>query len=211
MLALMPIAKVYNTDDGVWDESDPEWEMTFWPRIVFGDCGTQSGVSVVWFHPMRLLDTSQPSTRAILATWSTYASGPENDQAREILRLCRGLGGEFGLCVGLESFTVQRIAKEATFLSSPRIASRIEFGLWSGIKDPDGVIRKRMPVYQSPTDIKKGPEGDRRLQQLGLYTPGPDHINDSMKHALLHMGKMRNGGLGTFERLYGFNPDWKDA
>ena len=211
MLALMPRPTVYNKDDGAWDLNDQEWEMQFWPRIIFADCGTATGVAVVWFHPTRLMDLQKASTRAILATWTSYAGGEENGQAQEILRLCRGLGGPAGLCVGLEKFTVQKIGKEETFLSSPRIASKIEFGLWSGIRDHDDVVRRRAAIWQNPSDIKKGAEGDSRLKVLGLYKPGPDHINDAMKHALLHLGRVRNGGLGTFERLYGWDEGWKDA
>lgn len=211
MLALLPRPTVYNPEDGSWDNSDPEWEMLFWPRIIWADCGTQSGVTVLWFHPMRLTDPRQPSSRSVLAHWSSYVSGPENDQAREILRLARGLGGPHGLRIGLESFTVERIAKEETFLSSPRIASKIEFALWSGIRDQDDVVRRRSPSWQRPSEIDKGGRGDERLKLLRLHTPGPDHINDSMKHCLVHLGKMRTAGFGTFEKLYGWDPAWKEA
>jgi hypothetical protein len=211
MLALLPKPKVYNPEDGVWDVNDPEWEMTFWPRIMFGDMGTQSGVTVIWFHPMRLTDTSQPSTRSILAHWSSYIDGPENDQAREFCRLARGLGGEFGLRIGLEKFVVERIGKEETFLSSPRIASKVDFALWSGIRDHDDVVRRRAVSWQMPSEIEKGGRGDERLKLHRLHTPGPDHINDAMKHCLVHLGKMRTAGFGTFEKMYGWNPDWKDA
>jgi hypothetical protein len=206
----MPTPIVYNKEDGAWN-SDNTDEMQFWPRIIWGDCGMQSGVTVIWFHPIRLLDPTQASTRSILAYWSSYLDGPENEQAREFLRLCRGLGGPNGLRVGLESFTVERIAKEQTFLSSPRVASKIDFGLWSGIKDHDGIVRRRSPSWQAPGEIMKGGKGDERLKLLGLHRPGPDHINDATKHCLTHLGKMRNAGFGTFEKMYGWEPDWKDA
>jgi hypothetical protein len=210
VLALTPLAQIYNPEDSTWN-SDSEDEMQFWPRIIFGDMGTQSGVTVIWFHPIRLLDHKVPSTRSILAWWSSYLDGTENDQAREFLRLCRGLGGPEGLRIGLEKFTVERIGKEETFLSSPRIASKVDFGLWSGIRDHDGVVRRRSPSWQMPSEIKKGPAGDERLKVLGLYRPGPDHINDATKHCLVHLGKMRNAGFGTFERMYGWEKLWNES
>lgn len=211
MLALKPRPFVYSPEDGIWDAKDPEWEMQFWPRIMFGDMGTQSGVSIVWFHPQRLMDIRQPSTRSILAHWSSYLSGPENDQAREFCRLARFLGGPQGLRIGLEKFTVERIAKEETFLSSPRIASKIDFALWSGIRDHDDVVRRRSPSWQNPSEIMKGSKGDDRLKALQLHTPGPDHINDSMKHCIVHLGKMRNAGFGTFEKMYGWDEAWGEG
>jgi hypothetical protein len=212
MFALLPKPTVYNAQDMVWDsgktQEDLEDEMRFWPRIMFGDMGTQSGVTVIWFHPLRLTDPKQPSSRSILAHWSSYLSGPENDQAREFCRLARGLGGEFGLRIGMEKFVVERIAKEETFLSSPRISSKVDFALWSGIRDHDDVVRRRSVSWQMPGEIEKGSKGDDRLKLLGLYTKGPDHINDATKHAIVHLGKMRNAGFGAFEKMYGWNPEW---
>jgi hypothetical protein len=61
-----------------------------------------------------------------------------------------------------------------------------------------------------PSDIKKGAEGDARLKVLRLYKPGPDHINDAMKHCLLHMSRLRVGGLGNFQKLYGWEKGWEE-
>lgn len=211
MKALAPKPVIYNpSDDHPWD-MNMEDEMTFWPRIMFGDMGTQSGVTVIWFHPLRILDQTKSTTKAILATWSSYLGGHENGQAQEFLRLARGLGGPEGLHIGLEKFIVQKIGKEETFLSSPRIAAKIDFGLYSGIRDHDDVVRRRTVTWQMPSEIKMGAEGDTRLKVLNLYRKGPDHINDATKHALLHLGRLRVGGLGTFRNLYGWNPDWETA
>jgi hypothetical protein len=209
MQALLPKPVLYNpSDDHRWD-LNMEDEMTFWPRIMFGDMGTTSGITVIWFDPIKLLDQSIRTTRSILATWSSYVGGNENGQAQEVLRLARGLGGPEGLHVGLERFIVQKIGKEDTFLSSPRIAAKIDFGLFSGIRDWDDVVRRRTVSWQNPSDIKIGPEGDRQLQALNLYKKGPDHINDATKHCLLHLSRLRVGGLSAFKNLYGWNPDWE--
>jgi len=210
MEALLPKPKIYNSDDTAWNDMNED-EMQFWPRIMFGDCGDKTGITVIWFHPLRLLDQSKSTTRSILAHWSSYVGGHENGQAQEILRLARGLGGPSGLCVGLEKFIVQKIEKSESFLSSPRITAKVDFGLWSGIKDWDGVVRRRSPVWQLPSEIKKGAEGDARLKVLRLYKPGPDHINDATKHCLLHLGRLRVGGLANFKMLYGWEKEWEDT
>jgi hypothetical protein len=62
-----------------------------------------------------------------------------------------------------------------------------------------------------PSEIDKSSKGDDRLKALQLYTPGPDHIRDSMKHCLVHLGKMRTAGFGTFEKMYGWDDAWKTA
>jgi hypothetical protein len=215
MLALIPRPTIYNPEDGAWDSGktleDLEDEMRFWPRIMFGDMGTQSGVSIVWFHPLRLTDVKMPTSRSILAHWSSYLDGPENDQAREFCRLARGMGGQYGLRIGLEKFIVNRISKEETFLSSPRIAAKIEFALWSGVRDYDDEVRRRNVTWQMPSEIEKGQVGDQRLKMLNLYRPGPDHINDSMKHCLQHLKSMRHAGFGMFEKMYGFDPAWRNV
>jgi hypothetical protein len=83
--------------------------------------------------------------------------------------------------------------------------------MWSGIRDQDGIVRRRDILWQSPSEIEPGAPGASRLKLLNLYTRGPDHINDSMQHCLLHLKRMRVSGLGMFEKLYGWDDAWKEA
>jgi hypothetical protein len=209
MRALTPVPKVYNPDDGAWQ--DNEDEITFWPRITWLDCGTTTGLATIWFHPVRLLDLTRASTKSILAWHVNHASGSENEQAREILRYVRGIVGTEGCAVGMETFTVNSVKKQHEFLSSPRIASKVDFGLFIGVRNEFGQLRRLAAQWQNPTDIDMSARGDQRLQDLQLWVPGADHRRDALKHCLLHLGKMRNAGMGAFERLYGWTPEWEEV
>lgn len=208
MLATLPVPTLLSPGETRWDHADPEWEMQFWPRVMWGDMGTFSGVSVIWFDPKVLFDPRQPSERSAIAWWSSYLSGNENGQAREMLRLARGLGGPEGLAVGLEKFVVKSVHSEETFLSSPRIAAKVDFGLWSGIRDHDDTVRRRTALWQYPSEIDYSQNGDNRLKMLEMYVGGADHRNDATKHALLHLKKMSGGGLHNFQTIYGWLPEW---
>lgn len=212
MKPIAPIPTVYNTEDGAWE--DNEDEHTFWPRVMWVDAGVVTGIAVIWFHPMRLLDIAAPTARSILAWHVNFVTGDENQQAYEILRMVRGLGGPEGLAVGAEWFRVRSVNGTDDFLSSPRIVSKLEYGLWRGTRDWDGELRRRTLLRQEPSEIDKSERGDERLRLLRLYVPGADHRRDALKHGLLHLGKLRNLGMGArtaIERLYGWNGDWEDV
>lgn len=209
---IVPIPMVYNPDEGIWHENGED-EVTFWPRTVWLDCGAVTGVGIIWFHPQRLLDLRQPTVRSILAWHVNFVTGNENQQADQILRMLRGLGGPDGLAVGAEKFRVRSVNGNDEFLSSPRIYSKVEFGLWRGIRDWDGEMRRRVLLYQEPTDIDKGPRGDERLRGMRLYTKGADHRRDAIKHAYLHLSRLRNLGLSArdaVEKLYGWPQEWDE-
>lgn len=200
--------RIYNPADDAWQ--DNEDEITFWPRVTWLDCGTTTGLATIWFHPVRLLDPTKPTVRSILAWYVNHTTGPENDQAREILRYVRGIVGVDGCAVGAEDFVVGSVKKQREFLSSPRIAARVDFGLFMGLRNEYGDMRRLAMLMQSPNDIgKNDPRSDRRLQDLGLWVPGADHRRDALKHCLLHLGRIRSAGMGAFERVYGWNSDWE--
>jgi hypothetical protein len=212
---IRPIPTVLNNEDGRWDPGDPEWEMRFWPRIMFLDAGTVSGLSVLWFDPVRLQNPKIPSARAILAWWSSYVAGAENDQADAILGLAQYLVGTEGFCFGAEKFIVQKVQKGDEFLSSPRIASKVDYGMHRGlpVRDAEGVLHRRRiaTVWQNPADIDKSARGENMLKVMQMWLPGPDHRNDATKHAILLMRRMRDAPLGQFEKLFGNHPDWASA
>lgn len=210
----------YNQQDPRWE--DNEDETTFWPRVMWADCGVTTGIAVIWFDPVMLLDPRKATSKSLLAWYVTHVTGPENRQAYEIARLARGLGGgipdldetdplghkSIGLVVGAESFQARAANGTDDFLSSPRIASRLDYQMWLGVIDYDGVTRRRPVLLQSPSEIDKTSRGDERLRNLQLWVPGADHRRDALKHCLTHLGKVRTAGLGAFEALYGWNPDW---
>jgi hypothetical protein len=201
---------VYNSDDGSWDENGLD-EITFWPRITWLDCGTTTGLATIWFHPLRLLDLSLPTVRSILAWHVNHTAGPENDQALEILRYLRGIVGTEGCAVGLERFTVHSVKKQQEFLSSPRIAAKVDFGMFMGLRNEGGQLRRLAALWQDPSEIDMTARGDERLRGMGLWVPGADHRRDALKHCLLHLGKIRSAGMGAFEKVYGWAPDWEEV
>lgn len=207
---ITPIPTVYNPDNESW-ANDTDDEHLFWPRCVWLDCGVETGVAVIWFDPRALLNPTVPLARSILAWHVNWTQGRDLDQqARQLLRLVRGLGGPEGLAVGAESFQARRIDPSEDFLSSPVLAGKVEFGLKMGVRDWDGKIRQRPLLRQGPSEIASA-QGDARLQALRLWVPGKDHRRDALKHCLQHLGKMRAAGMGQFEMLYGWNPEWENA
>jgi hypothetical protein len=209
MRAIAPVPRVFNPADGAWQ--DNEDEITFWPRITWLDCGETTGLATIWFHPMRLLDQTKPTVRSILAWHVNHTAGSENDQAREILRYVRGISGSEGCAVGAELFVVQSVKKQYSFLSSPRIAAKVDFGLYMGLLNEAGQTRRLATLWQMPTEIDKSSRGDERLRGMGLWVPGADHRRDALKHCLLHLGRMRSAGTVAFERVYGWTPEWETA
>jgi hypothetical protein len=209
MRAVVPVPRIYNNEDDAWQGYEDE--ITFWPRITWLDCGTTTGLATIWFHPVRLLDPTRATARSILAWHVNHTAGSENEQAREILRYIRGIVGTEGCAVGAESFTVQSVKKQAEFLSSPRIASKVDFGLFMGLYNEHKQLRRLAMLSQAPSDIDKTGRGDERLKGLGLWVPGADHRRDALQHCLLHLGRIRSAGLGAFEKIYGWTAEWEEA
>ncbi len=227
----------YNKQDERWEGKDDE--HLFWPRVMWADCGATTGVCVIWFDPVALLNPRRATINSVLAWWVGHTVGPENEQAQALSRLARGLGGgqwetvetieerdgqaprrvtveragekPLGLAVGAESFAVRTVNGTEEFLASPRISAKLDYKLWEGVVDWDGVQRRRALLWQSPSEIDKTPRGDERLRNLGLWSPGADHRRDATKHCLTHLGKLRTVGLPALERIYGWDDDWEIA
>ena len=188
--------------DGRWN-ADNEDEHLWWPRVLWIDPGTVSGVSCIWFDPQSLID-GKPLRRSLLAWHETYLYGAEdgvNGQINRFLRLRHMVAGEPGLATGVERFTLLRIDRSEDFLSPVRIRSGISFAM---------SVSKKMPgtfLEQSPGDAMTT-FTDARLRELGLFTPGPDHIRDATRHCLLHIRKVGSHGKEAIERIHGEEPGW---
>ena len=222
--AWMPVRPTSSGADR-WNAASVD-EIWWWPRVLWIDAGKVSGVACVWFDPKALLEgASMP--RVVLARATGYLYGDENRQANAFLNAARylardpemvagdgdgsgsgsggerGLGrgvpwGETGLVVGAESFMVLRVASERSFLSSPRIASKVEFGAWSS----------RNPLqWQSPSGAI-GAFPDTRLSKFGLHDPGPDHIRDALRHCLLWITRLRGSSQAEFAAHHGDESGW---
>lgn len=179
-------------------EDEPLW----WPRVLWIDPGTVSGVACVWFDPKAVFD-DLPIARQILAYSEQFLSGPEIGQTGQVARFiaeARYLGQETGLAVGVESFVPRQLNMSPEFLSPVRIGSAIAYGL--------SILDEPVKIYkQSPSDALRTFTNDR-LRQVRMYTPGPDHVNDAKRHALLWLRKLRGAGREQFEELHGHEEGW---
>ena len=201
---------VVRDQESRWDPDCAD-EFQFWPRTLWIDPGESTGVTVVWFDPELLLRNDQPVLRSIMAWWKIQLNGNENEQASRVAQIAARIGGPNGLAIGVESFSLRTNVTAQEVLAPVRVTSKIEYVLWRGIKDHDGVIRKRDQIAkQSPSDAKSSMD-DERLKRAGMYTPGPDHIRDSTRHSILWLNRLRNEQqrrAGFFRRWYGDEEDW---
>jgi hypothetical protein len=190
---------------------DNEDEFQFWPRSLWIDPGESTGLTVFWTDPAVLLDMQQPTLRSVMAWWTCQLQGSENSQTHQISLLVRKLGGPTGLAVGIEDFILQTRNSDRAVLSPVRITAKLEFAMWRGLFDYDGKVRRReMLAKQSASDAKKSFTDDR-LKRANLYTPGPDHIRDSTRHALLWQARCRveeQNRPGFFRKWYRDEKEW---
>jgi len=181
---------------------EAEDEALWWPRVLWIDPGTVSGVACIWFDPNAIFD-DKPIGVQILAYQEMFLSGPEIGEAGQVSRFIAEaltLGTETGLAVGCESFVPRQLNMSPEFLSPVRIASAVSYGL--------SVLGKPVPVYrQSPSDALRTFTNDR-LRQVRMYTPGPDHVNDAKRHCLLWLRKLGGAGREQFQEMHGNEKGW---
>lgn len=195
---------VRDIENSPWDE-ECEDEHLWWPRILWVDPGDVSGLAVVWFDPAALF-AGKPTPRVVLAWYATYVNGDENDQAAKILGAVSEIGG-VGLAVGIESFVVQQLNMDKSYLSPVRIRAKVEFGLDRGVKEQDGKTRRRRAFAQSSVDALTAIT-DARLKLWDMYTPGPDHIRDATRHCLLWLRRIQSKGIVEFRKAHGWEEGW---
>lgn len=193
--------EVIDSDDR-WNSSNED-EHLWWPRVLWIDPGTVSGVGMVWFDPQSLVD-GKPLRRSLLAWHGTYLYGAEdgvNGQINRFLRIRHMLSGEPGLATGVERFTLMRLDRSEDFLSPVRIRAGISFAMSVSKRSPGQLL------HQSPGDAMTT-FTDARLRELGMYTEGPDHIRDGIRHCLLHIRKIGSMGREAIESVHGEEEGW---
>jgi hypothetical protein len=207
----MPKIIVRDQDDR-WDKSKDD-EFLWWPRVLWIDPGTVSGVAVIWFDPVAVFHEDVPLSRQVLAFSELFLSGPENGpngQVNRYLRLRRTLAQEMGLVAGCESFVPLKLNQSHEFLSPVRIRAGLESRM-SMMEQHEAQVRKGdtgVPLFiQSPSDAITTFTNDR-LKKLGMYTPGPDHINDAKRHTLLYLRKLKAAGFDEFIARHGNEEGW---
>lgn len=196
--------------EGRWDrKTEDEW--LWWPRTLWVDAGTVTGIATVWFDPKAVLE-GQIMAKCILAYSEMYVSGPEdgpNGQVNRILRVRRSLDQHTGLATGCETFKVLRADPTEEYVSSLRIRSKMEFAM--SMTKPVGSehIGRGIPLLgQAPADALNA-FTPARLAALNMYTTASaQHTNDAKSHALLHIRRVKAGGLDLFKKLHGYEEGW---
>lgn len=199
--ARLPKIQVLDSEDR-WSHT-AEDEFLWWPRVLWIDPGGVSGVAVVWFDPIALF-AGATMAKCVLAYSEMFLSGPEdgpNGQVNRYLRLRNALSGHPGLATGIESFTIRQFNQDWEFLAPVRIRAAISNRMSMIKPDPPTLWS------QSPSDAMNA-FTNGRLQELRMYTPGPDHINDAKRHALLWLRKLRSAGKEFFITAHGDEPGW---
>lgn len=174
------------------------------PRIFAVDPGENTGWACLWWDPEVLWDPTQSIIRSHVA-WraGTISGGTENEQVALVLRHLRKYGsGVEGSALVIEDFVLRKmVTADRNLLSPVRITAKLEFSTWRGLRCVDGELRRWEPSFQSASDAK-GVVTDGRLRDWNMYAEGPDHARDAVRHAALHLRKLRAGGQDLFKTMY---------
>lgn len=206
---LSPI-KLRSLEDTRWQQNCED-EFQFWPRTIWFDPGESTGATIAWFDPALLFRSDIPPIgRCVMAWWTYQLVGNRNKQIETAAQIIQNIGGDSGLSIGVEDFILRVSNKNRNVLEPVKWTAALEFLLWKGIIDFDGVKRKRWYARQSAADAKNRFE-DSRLKLENFYTPGPDHIRDSTRHALLWLIRLRaeeSRRKGFFQNMHGNESGW---
>lgn len=187
----------------VQEERWAEVGLSALPRVFTVDPGESTGWSCVWWDPDVMWDYSRPVTTAQVA-WraGTISGGNEYEQQAMVLRNLRKYGsGQEGSAVVFEDFILGMKTQDRSLLAPVRYNAALGFALWRGLNCADGEMRRWEPSLQSANDAKNVIT-DERLKLWNMYAEGPDHARDAVRHALLHLRRLRAGGAGLFEKMY---------
>lgn len=152
---------------------------TGWASTVWVDPGGTTGWGVMSVDPSILIEDKPIHNN--IAHWACGdTKGNENQMASEMLELFDAW--EDAAC-GIESFHVRQLAVE---ISPATITAKIEYGLWlmekwNAEEDCRPVGRGRYVFKQEPSLAKRTLTDDRQ-KEWRLWTPGPDHKRDAIKH-----------------------------
>lgn len=194
--------------EGRWDRSNED-EFLWWPRVLWMDPGTVSGVAITWFDPAALY-RREKTVKVLLAYAEMFLHGPENGQTGQVnhfVKLRQTLDEEVGLATGIESFVPRRLDQSHEFLSPVRIRAGVEERLGMTRRRGEEKIGSGVQLFtQSPSEAITAFSNDR-LKQLRMYTPGPDHVNDAKRHNLLWIRKLIDN-RELFEHAHGHEEGW---
>lgn len=188
----------------IQDERRAEVGLAGLPRVFAVDPGENTGWACLWWDPEMLWDPTKPIQLSHVA-WraGTVSGGTEHEQAALVLRHLRKYGsGAEGSALVIEDFVLRKmVTMDRNLLSPVRMTAMLEFSCWRGLTCLDGELRRWEASRQSASDAK-GVMTDGRLRDLHMYAEGPDHARDAVRHAALHLRKLRAGGEDLFKTMY---------
>jgi hypothetical protein len=188
----------------IQEEFHEETPLAALPRVFAVDPGESTGWACLWWDPEALWDMSKPIQLSHIA-WraGTISGGSENEQVALVLRHLRKYGsGAEGASLVIEDFTLRKmVTGDRNLLSPVRITAALGFSTWRGLRCLDGEMRRWEYSLQSASDAKNVMT-DGRLRDLKMYAEGPDHARDAVRHAALHLRKLRLGGEELFKTMY---------
>jgi len=184
-------------EDGVaaWPERPVLMVLGFDPGVATGWAAVRCDWAMLCRDGFRAVALGGPD---VFGWASGELSGPEPYQAQVMMSLARGVwaAGEWTsaedsdlFVVAVEDFLLREFSTDRSLLSPVRVTACFHSLSW---KAPFPV------VLPSARDAQKVMP-DERLRSLNLYTPGPDHQRDALRHAVLVARKMAS------------EPGWREA
>lgn len=151
------------------------------PTIVSIDPGGTTGWSVMAVHPEALCHPDVAILHNIEHWSHGQITGPEDDQAAEILGL---IDTWPGCAVLFEDFILRTSVTSREVLSPVRITARVEFGLY---------LSGGQRVWKQMPSEAKAVATDERLKQWGFYerAGGMEHARDADRHGLVWLRKCK--------------------
>lgn len=116
-------------------------------------------------------------------------SGDENTQVRDLIRITREIRGlDYPTCPlwVVEDFDVEeetRTTDAEVLLSPVRIAAKLELARAMGLVDETRLTLQNRGMAKRLTD--------ERLQRLGFYVEGSDHVRDAIRHAIMMLRRIK--------------------
>jgi hypothetical protein len=116
-------------------------------------------------------------------------SGDENIQVRDIVRLTRTIRGmDYPTCplLVVEDFDIEeeiRTTDTEVLLSPVRIAAKLELARALGLLGESRVVLQSRTMAFRITD--------ERLQRLGYYVEGSDHVRDAIRHGIMALRRVK--------------------
>lgn len=172
----------------------PDWSL--WPSagrpedhlpLISVDPGEGTGI-VLLTVPRGQIFEGWPY-EGVNVVWYEEITGPEDEQADEIVELCWAVReryrGDFPLL--LEDFSLRKFSRDAALLTPVRLNAKIEYGVHLAADDWPGAVS----VFKQPAALAMSTISDDRMKSYDLYAVGQKNARMAMAHALTFLRRAR--------------------